>query len=190
MLIDVRTRKKQKWFDDYKYIVNKGKYGNYYTFKITDEELKQIVKKIKKLHCKYIIYEECWNRNASYRNKFFKHYSPPYICRYCGKYLKKEYAVVDHVVPVAKTKYSKRARNLLQKRGIYNVNDERNLVPSCRKCNNKKSDKMGMWYLRGKYGNHKWFKIAYRIYKIFFLIILSYLLYVVYSYLLDEISMV
>ena len=59
---------------------------------------------------------------------------------------------MDHLVPVAKAKESIFARTILHLCGITNVNHHRNLVPSCSACNRKKSDKMGLWVIRGAIG--------------------------------------
>ena len=77
--------------------------------------------------------------------------------------MKKEYLVVDHLVPVAKTKKSTLARNLLYVRGIDNVNDWRNLAPSCYRCNSRKSDKMGLWYIRGILGRYELYWVLLRL---------------------------
>ena len=38
--------------------------------------------------------------------------------------------------------------------GISDINDVKNLVPSCEKCNSKKGSKMGLWLIRGDIGKH------------------------------------
>lgn len=35
------------------------------------------------------------------------------------------------------------------------INDLRNLVAACSRCNSKKSAKMGIWIIRGKIGRHQ-----------------------------------
>ena len=46
------------------------------------------------------------------------------------------------------------------------VNDIRNLAPACRDCNSKKSDKMGLWVVRGWLGKYKLYWIILRIIQI------------------------
>ncbi len=68
-----------------------------------------------------------------------------YFCSYCGKLLKKEDMVVDHIIPVQKAVENKSTRKLLEKYGIKDVNEIKNLAASCRICNSKKSNKVGIW---------------------------------------------
>ena len=58
-------------------------------------------------------------------------------------------------MPVARVKKSRYARFLLRIRGIRNVNDTRNLVASCHRCNERKRDQTGLWYLRGLLGRYR-----------------------------------
>lgn len=39
-------------------------------------------------------------------------------------------------------------------KGIHNINDVKNLISSCSKCNSRKSDKMGLWIIKGEIGRH------------------------------------
>jgi hypothetical protein len=71
--------------------------------------------------------------------------------------------VIDHLIPVAKAKVSSYARFCLKLHGITNVNDVRNLVPSCDRCNRKKGAKMGLWVVRGRLGKYKLYWIIRRI---------------------------
>ena len=97
-----------------------------------------------------------YERGSNYRKTFFsknKHFR--YRCAYCGKRLKEEDVEVDHLIPVGAAKNKLLVRVLLNLCGIHNVNDEKNLVSACRKCNRKKSDKMGLWVIRGAIGRHR-----------------------------------
>lgn len=154
-VVDVFTDQPRKWMSDYPFRRVSGKYGVYYSVCTTNAGRVAVSKMAHKSGIKYRYYEKKWSRSDSYRSKFFKHNKAPYRCRYCHRPLKKEYLVVDHLVPVAKTKKSTFARSLLHAGGIDNVNDWRNLVPSCHHCNSRKSDKMGLWYIRGILGRHK-----------------------------------
>ena len=84
-------------------------------------------------------------------------------CRYCGRRLSRKYLQVDHIVPVSRTKKGGISRFLLEIRGIRNVNDIRNLAPSCGKCNRKKADHLGIWYIRGMLGKYRWYRPAEKI---------------------------
>lgn len=98
-----------------------------------------------------------FERNGSYRNTFLQNNEPIflkryYFCAYCGKPIKKEKVEVDHLYPIGRVKYKRRLKRRLKRKGISNVNDQKNLVPSCKKCNRRKGRKMGMWVIRGKIG--------------------------------------
>lgn len=99
-----------------------------------------------------------YQRGKSYRSDFFKcHpgiFHKYYVCSYCGRPLTKKTVTVDHLIPVHKVKRIGFGRFLLWINGIYNVNDTRNLVAACRKCNSRKSDKMGLWVIKGTFGRH------------------------------------
>jgi hypothetical protein len=75
--------------------------------------------------------------------------------------LTKKKMVIDHIVPIAAVKKSASARRLLTLHGIQNVNDPKNLAPSCVPCNSRKRDHLGLWYIRGVLGKYKIFWAAY-----------------------------
>ena len=58
------------------------------------------------------------------------------------------------------------ARMMLAVKRCGSVNDIRNLAPACRDCNSKKSDKMGLWVVRGWLGKYKLYWIILRIIQI------------------------
>lgn len=106
-----------------------------------------------------------YRRNGHYRSTFFS--SNPtgnirrkYRCVYCGSYKKDNTITVDHLVPVtavdskfglSRTYY----RGLLRRMGcVKGVNDPRNLVASCYKCNQRKGSRAGVWVMRGRLGRH------------------------------------
>lgn len=99
-----------------------------------------------------------YQRGKSYRSDFFKcHpgiFHKYYVCSYCGRMLTKKTTTVDHLIPVCKVKRMGIGRILLWLNGIYNVNDTRNLVAACQRCNSRKSDKMGAWVIKGTFGRH------------------------------------
>ena len=107
-----------------------------------------------------------YERANNYRQTFFARTQAPYRCRYCNKKLQKNKVVVDHIVPVAKAQKKASARMMLAVKRCGSVNDIRNLAPACRDCNSKKSDKMGLWVVRGWLGKYKLYWIILRIIQI------------------------
>lgn len=172
MIFNVYAKHHQKWMDNFTYTLKYTKKGFYFVFKVKKEDIKKIKREIRKHHLRYAMYEEKWERSSSYRKKFFKANKGPYRCRYCNRMLKKEYLVVDHIYPIAKGKYNKKSRKLLKLRGIKNVNDTRNLAASCFKCNEKKGDKLGLWYIRGLLGQYDWYWKTLKILKILIIIVI------------------
>ncbi len=102
-------------------------------------------------------------RRADYRRRFFAGHKPDigkrYICVYCGKWLKKDKVTVDHLFPVGPVSRDVKLQKKLERKGIHNINDIRNMVAACHSCNQNKADKMGLWILRGRIGRHPgiWF---------------------------------
>ncbi|MBR0145581.1 MAG: hypothetical protein IJM25_02845 [Eubacterium sp.] len=100
-------------------------------------------------------------RRADYRRRFFSGHKPDignrYICVYCGKWMKREKVTVDHLYPVGCASRDVRLQKKLERQGIRNINDRRNLVASCKSCNARKANQMGLWILRGKLGRHPGF---------------------------------
>jgi 5-methylcytosine-specific restriction endonuclease McrA len=129
-----------------------NQYGSYFYLETPSMDSWQI-KTVMKFHkYKYRSYNKRYERGSNYRAEFFKHNKGPHRCVYCGKRLKSTDIEVDHLIPVSKAKSSIGARVWLRICGIFNVNDHRNLVASCKRCNRKKSDKIGFWVLRGLIG--------------------------------------
>lgn len=91
-----------------------------------------------------------FKRSETYRRDFIQH-NPPrngrYICVYCGRRVKKDNMQVDHVIAVKRAEKNPLYRFCIHK----DINELSNLVPSCAKCNRRKSDKGGLWILRGKF---------------------------------------
>lgn len=120
-------------------------------------------------------------RSSEYRKTFFEKNTgnaaeEKYFCAYCGRILKKDRVTVDHIISVKKAQTSRTYLGLLRKLGFETVNDVRNLVPSCRRCNSRKGPKGGLWILKGFLGKYRAFWI---IVWLFYLVIFSYLLYFV-----------
>lgn len=102
--------------------------------------------------------EEKHIRSSNYRKTYignmgFKHKYT--ICGYCGLPLQINKLTVDHIIPVDKVQKSNYAKWALQKMNIDDVNDMKNLVGACRRCNSKKRAKMGVWVALGFLGKNK-----------------------------------
>ena len=104
-------------------------------------------------------------RSSDYRKVFFEAFVPNagkhrYFCAYCGFPVRKERITVDHLIAVKRAQRSRFYLNLLRKWCCGSVNDVRNLVPSCRRCNSRKGTKAGVWVLLGKLGRYARFWVA------------------------------
>ena len=95
-------------------------------------------------------------RSGNYRSMFFKYHEPQigkyYLCAYCGRLLAPEDVTVDHLYPVKQSSRDPKIQHKLRKMGLHDVNDPRNLVASCAKCNAHKAAKTGKWIFWGKIG--------------------------------------
>lgn len=107
-----------------------------------------------------------YRRNSTYRKTFFE--SHPglfgrdfYFCSYCGKLLRKDRVTVDHLFAVRAVQKSRFLQWVLKKLRIGTVNDQRNLVPACSRCNEQKGTKTGLWLIRGLIGCHPAFWFGY-----------------------------
>lgn len=173
-IIDVYADELGSWAEMYDFKKKVNLYGTYYTIDVTSQQRDKLLKKLKKEKIKHRWYDSRWERSSNYRVVFFSHNKPPYRCRYCHRKLSEGTTVVDHLIPVAKAKTSVHARNILALCGASDVNDYRNLVPSCWKCNRKKSDHMGTWVVRGFLGKYKLFWIVKRTVKIAAIAVIVY----------------
>ncbi len=128
----------------------KNCYINHYIKKPRKE-----MRQLRRIGVKYICYRVEYERASNYRNVFFSRTKGPYRCRYCNKQLSKDKVFIDHIIPIAKAQKTLSAKLALKLYGCSNVNDIRNLAPACNTCNLKKSDKTGLWVLRGWLGKYK-----------------------------------
>ena len=99
-------------------------------------------------------------RSNDYRHMFFLTNSPSvlngYFCSYCGRYVSKNKITVDHLYPIGRASKSLRLQRWLRFNGITDINDTRNLVPACERCNKSKGTHMGLWILKGILGRVQW----------------------------------
>lgn len=175
--VDLYTEKTYFWMTQYPLKKVTGAKWCYFTIMTDEKNLKDILKYASKYHIKYDYYGKQWSRSSNYRDVFFTYYKPPYRCRYCNKKLTPNQVVVDHIIPISKVKKSKKARKKLTLWGIKDVNDPRNLAPACKSCNKAKSNKMGLWCIRGFLGQYKIYRPALYVIFILAITIAAYSLY-------------
>ncbi len=175
--IDLYPKRRYRWMKTYDFTEVNGKYGKYYYIKVKNGEEVKILKKARRNGIKYRYYDENWSRSGTYRRKFLRVNKPPYRCRYCNRSINEKNLIVDHLVPIGMTKKSGFMRWFLKYNGIDNINDVRNLVPSCYRCNSRKGDRLGLWFLKGILGKYKVYWIIRRIIITILLCTLVYLLY-------------
>lgn len=145
--------------------------GNYYIGSYVKKPRKEI-KRLQHLGIKYDCYRIEYERANNYRQVFFSRTIGPYTCRYCNKKLVKNQIYVDHIIPVAKAQKTHYAKVMLAVSRCQNVNDIKNLAPACRNCNLKKSDKMGLWTIRGWFGKYRAYWIVLNIMKILCIVLM------------------
>lgn len=154
-ILELYTEKQTEWMEEYAFQQKKNRQGLYYLIETDEKQKKHILSKARKSHIRSRCYGKEWARSSRCRERFFRENPGSYRCRYCNRRLEKDQVVVDHIIPVNKVKISNKARNMLRRSGMTSINDIRNLAPSCVWCNSRKADKMGFWYLRGRWGKYK-----------------------------------
>lgn len=119
-------------------------------------------------------------RSTTYRKEYFEKHKPEkrnkYRCAYCGYLYPKSQITIDHIRSVHSAKKSFFLRMYLKMRGYKSINDLRNLVPACEKCNKKKGAKGGFWICKGILGRHKSYWIIRRLLFICIIIATIYLI--------------
>lgn len=129
---------------------------------LTDECLEQARTFCKRHWLRLFIDYPQYRRNSTYRRIYFE--SHPgllgrdfYFCSYCGRLLRKDRITVDHLFAVKAVQRSAFLKWILQELKIEGVNNQKNLVASCARCNERKGTKGGVWILRGLIGRHPLF---------------------------------
>lgn len=129
-----------------------------YTGNISKASYKSFSIFCEKYHLDYRIDNGFGKRSSDYRAQYFRENRPPvgsfYICAYCGRLVSFKNVTVDHLYPVGRAKKDPHLQKKLRRSGIENINDPKNLVASCRRCNQKKGKKTGFWIVRGKIGRY------------------------------------
>ena len=128
---------------------------------VTQRTVQKIKYYCQSQHLHFKISNPLGNRNSDYRRIFFIYNKPQmfgkyYICAYCGRLRTKDRLTVDHIYPIGKSSKSLKYQKKLQKKGIKNINDPKNLIGACKACNARKSAKTGFWIIRAKVGKSKY----------------------------------
>ena len=153
------NRMKRFLVDRHCFTEKENKYGVYFTTEVPAMDAWQTKLMLARKGYKYRSFDRRYERSNNYR-----------------KILIARDLEVDHLIPVAKAKNSMGVRTWMQLCGIKNVNDSKNLVASCSRCNGHKSDKMGFWTLRGMIGRYKATWVARNIFVILLVLLVIYLL--------------
>ena len=134
--------------------------GKKYRGLVTERKLERLKAYCREKHLKFYIDNRYGTRGSSYRARFLRNNDPVlgmfYFCAYCGRPVSKKYVTVDHLYPVAKVSRDPALQKKLRRQGIDDFNSEKNLVPACYRCNQKKAAQMGAWIRKGKIGRHAW----------------------------------
>lgn len=130
-----------------------GYYGYIRTYRVN-----KVINYCRQRHFKYTLNGEFSERSTGYRKTFFENNEPfiknRYFCAYCGRLIRKDKVTVDHLYPVGAAKRNINLQRRLKRNGYETINDVKNLVPACKRCNSSKGKKMGIWILRGRVGRH------------------------------------
>lgn len=150
---------------------NKRAYGkSFYELSTSEKETPKWENFAKRAGLRIDVIPYAYARDTEYRNTYFKNNKPAiqarYRCAYCGKVLLYKDTTIDHIFPVNKLSYNKSVRNRAKTWGINGANEELNLVPACRKCNSKKSTKMGVWIYKGFIGKSEKLWIFRKVFRI------------------------
>lgn len=133
-----------------------GKYTGKWILKTDNGDIKRF-----KHYCRRKGYEiQSWNtennRASNCRKLYFDNYDPKlfnrYMCVYCSRLLKKNNVAVDHLISIKLVQTKKHYQHIIKWLKMENVNDPKNLVCACQKCNLKKGKNGGIWVLRGQLG--------------------------------------
>ena len=73
-----------------------------------------------------------------------------YMCTYCGRIITQNNMEVDHIVSIDHANKNRLIYKLFIKGN--QINDKKNLTAACGPCNSKKSNRGGIWIVKGKVG--------------------------------------
>ena len=147
-------KSKRRWQKHFPPLSQKNAYV--FTFRVKKGDIGKYKTIAKRMRVNCLAYPLAYERSSNYRSIFLKSHPPirgKYRCWYCGKRTKD--ITVDHIYPVKLVQTDEKLQRKLKRKGILNVNDEKNLALSCEKCNKKKSLKIGSYPRRAALGRHE-----------------------------------
>ncbi len=141
-----------------------GKYSGFWSIQLeSEEEADRIVHWARRNGFVVSKIDEDSRRSTDYRKQFFLTHEPNfgkyYLCADRGRPLNCTNIEVDHCIPIDKVQKKRFYVWLIKKLGFNSINDPRNLVASCHRCNRAKGNKSGLWTIRGLLGKYRafWF---------------------------------
>ncbi len=148
------------WFRLRRFGLRKDRYGGYAGTVPSRRKLEKLRAYCEQKQLYFRINNAYGKRSGSYRSRFFASHRPVffgfYFCAYCGKLLPKSKVSVDHLYPVGSASRDPDMQKFLKKKHLSGINDPKNLVPACRRCNQEKGQKMDGWIRKGRIGRHQW----------------------------------
>ncbi len=140
--------------------------------------IKQSYVPLKVIHC-----EAKWGRGSSARKRFLKYNKPGidgyYRCSYCGGRIPNGKLQIDHILSINNLTHRQTTRDLALSMGITRSDSPKNLVATCRSCNQKKDTKGGGWIALAAFGRTKWFwpfiKVTFVVFVVLLLAFLGYI---------------
>lgn len=159
--IELRSGKKhvfpEKAFPGFKKRMDRGEY--YAKDVKTEGECKFWVRKGDRKRLHSIVIDMNLNRSSTYRKKLIQSWKEEhgsFWCVYCGRSLSESEMEVEHIISIASVHKNKRLRKAVSKYSD-GVNDTKNLVPSCRRCNRKLKGASSsvFWRFRARLGRRK-----------------------------------
>lgn len=161
-IVDCGTKrgKNYKFHFRWRYGLYYDKEKNQFSGHVSDKSFNRLAAYCRSEHLKCYTDNDYGKRSSNYRTLFFQNVPPDfgnfYFCVYCGLPYSKKHITVDHLIPIGAVKDNLKMQHKLKRMGIPGINDCSNLVPACRRCNQRKGKKMGIWLLRARIGRHKW----------------------------------
>ncbi len=153
--LNIYIQEPKKWLLKYDLKEKTYKDTTYFQLKGDYNELNSVKKRLISNKIRFKMFEERYQKSYDYRKDFLENNPGPYRCRYCNRWLKTEYMQVDHIIPASKAQKDSNLQIWLWLNKCESVNDLKNLVPSCNKCNQQKGRKIGLWPLRAYLGQFK-----------------------------------
>lgn len=152
---------------------------------LSTHRIQRIIAYCRRNHLHYFLESKLSMRSSNYRKKFFDTHPPLffgcYFCAYCGRLIPKNRVTVDHLYPIGKMRQDMALQKQMKRRGLTNINDPKNLVASCHRCNQKKAAHMGTWIRKGRFGRHPAYWIIRRTMRlVVFLLLLANMVLVVH----------